>query len=239
MKTEKKKLKKRNKKLIDKFTDVNKDEPWRIFRIMAEFVDSFETMSRKEPMITVFGSARTLPEDKYYKDAVKLGKMLVKNNYGVITGGGGGIMEAANKGAFEEDGISIGLNIELPMEQIPNPYQSVSLDFRYFFIRKVCFLKYSVGAVVYPGGFGTLDELFEVITLVQTRRIPPLPIILVGRDFWDPVTDWIKTSLLSNNKISEEDLELFSIVDNHKEVVDKILECHSRVARVSIKHISH
>jgi len=229
-------FKKKWKNLTGGLPDFTQEEPWRIFRIMGEFVDSFETMSSHGPLITVFGSARTEPSDKYYKDAEKLGHLLVKNGYGLLTGGGGGIMEAANKGAYETEGDSIGLNIQLPHEQLPNEFQTTSLDFRYFFIRKVCFLKYSIGVVVYPGGFGTLDELFEVLTLVQTRRIPEIPIVVVGEKFWRPLIDWMGDTLAKNSKISTEDFDLFYIADSADDAVDHLLHRH-RHLRKKIKNI--
>src|SRR5215203_4619854 len=161
-----------------------KEDPWRIFRIMAEFVDSFETLSQLGPAVTVFGSARTPPTDKYYQIAVSISKGLAKQNLAVITGGGPGIMEAANRGAAEGKGKSVGLNIELPFEQKGNKYANIPINFHYFFSRKVCFVKYSIAFIYMPGGFGTLDEFFEVLTLVQTRRIPRYPIILIGEEFW-------------------------------------------------------
>ena len=205
--------------------DFTKEDPWRIFRIMAEFVDSFETMSKQGPLITVFGSARTKPEEQNYKDAVKFGKMLVDDGYGVITGGGPGIMEAANKGAYEAGGVSVGLNIELPFEQHDNPYidHDKNLEFDYFFVRKVMFVKYAQGFVAMPGGFGTLDELFEAITLIQTKKIGRFPIILVGSEFWNGIIDWIKKTLLEKySNVSEKDLDLFTVVDTADEVIETI-----------------
>src|SRR6188768_3607090 len=161
-----------------------KEDPWRIFRIMAEFVDSFETLSQLGPAVTIFGSARTPPNDPFYPAAVKLAKNLAANHLAVVTGGGPGIMEAANRGASEAKGKSVGLNIELPFEQKGNKYANIPIDFHYFFSRKVCFVKYSIAFIYMPGGFGTLDEFFEVLTLVQTRRIPRYPLILIGTDYW-------------------------------------------------------
>lgn len=214
-----------NQKLQDQDISMQ-GEPWRIFRIMAEFVESFETMSDQDNLITVFGSARTSPEDRMYQEAEKLGSELAKHGYGVVTGGGPGIMEAANKGAKAAGGVSIGLNIELPMEQTPNPYQNLSLDFRYFFVRKVCFLKYTYGVIVFPGGFGTMDEFFESITLVQTNKINRIPTILVGKEFWQPMMDLIQEVLLKNNMISAEDTQLFRLVDSADEAVQYLLDCH-------------
>lgn len=207
--------------------DYTREEPWRIFRIMAELVDSFETMGKQGPLITVFGSARTKPDDKWYQDSVKLGEMLAAAGYGVMSGGGPGIMEAANKGAFEKNGISVGLNIKLPMEQHSNKYQTTSLDFRYFFVRKVCFLKYSVGCVVYPGGFGTLDEFSEVLTLIQTRKIRRIPLVAVGKKFWTPLVEWFRETLLADGMIHAQDLELFRIVDCAEDAFNYIREIHS------------
>ncbi len=202
-------------------------ETWRIFRIMAEFVEAFETMAHQGPLITVFGSARTKPENPIYQQAVKLGKMLADNGYGVLTGGGPGIMEAANRGAADAGGISVGLNIDLPMEQHPNEYQNITLDFRYFFIRKVCFLKYALGVVVFPGGFGTMDELFEAVTLVQTNKINKVPTIMVGKKFWSPVEQWIKETMLAEyNYIDADDIELFKVVDSAEEAMQHLLELH-------------
>jgi uncharacterized protein (TIGR00730 family) len=169
-----------------------REDPWRIFRIMAEFVDSFETLSQVGPAVTIFGSARTRPATPHYQTTAKLARGLAKNGFAVITGGGPGIMEAANKGATEAKGKSVGLNIELPHEQAGNRYANIPINFHYFFARKVCFVKYSMGFVFMPGGFGTLDEFFEVLTLVQTRRISGFPIILFGRKYWRGLTRWMK-----------------------------------------------
>ena len=206
------------------FNDVCKEDPWRIFRIMAEFVESFEEMSKHDPFITVFGSARTPPDNPEYIEAVKMGRLIVENGFEALTGGGPGIMEAVNKGAFEAKGGSVGLNIKLPMEQDPNPYQTASIDFRYFFIRKVNFLKYSKGLVAFPGGFGTMDEFFEAITLVQTKKIPPLKIALVGKSFWQPLVDWFDDTMIRDNKISPEDMNLFSLVDSAEEAIKVMLD---------------
>ncbi len=209
---------------VDNFSS---SESWRIMRIMAEFVESFETMAQQGPLVTVFGSARTKPDSSIYQEAVKMGRLLAQNGYGVLTGGGPGIMAAANQGAVEENGVSVGLNINLPMEQHPNEFQTTSLDFRYFFVRKVCFLKYALGAVVFPGGFGTMDELFEVITLVQTHKIDPIPIILVGAMFWEPLVQWITVTMLERNGyIDNEDVALFKIVDSAAEAMAFLLEQH-------------
>ena len=202
-------------------------DSWRVFRIMSEFVESFEDMADIEyPLITVFGSARTPTDNHFYQEAEKLGGMLAAEGYGVLTGGGGGIMEAAHKGAFNAGGETVGLNIVLPHEQRPNPYQTRSLNFRYFFIRKVNFLKYTIGAFVFPGGFGTMDEFFESITLVQTGKVNRIPLILVGKKFWEPAAQWIKATLLEEGYISPEDVELFKIVDSAEEGMAYLKECH-------------
>jgi len=221
---------------LSNIPDFTEGEPWRIFRIMAEFVDSFETMSKQGPLVTVFGSARTHEDDYYYKDAVKLGKLLVKEGYGVLTGGGGGIMEAANKGAFNAGGTSVGLNIELPHEQKPNQFQTEGISFRYFFVRKVCFLKYTLGVVVYPGGFGTLDEFFEVLTLVQTERIEKIPIILMGVDFWAPLLHWFSNTLVENAKIAPADMNMFKLANNADEAMDIMLKAHKKFIKKAIQN---
>lgn len=202
-----------------------KEDPWRIFRIMAEFVDSFETLSRIGPAVTVFGSARMKPNHPYYRKAQKLGSELAKQHLPVITGGGPGIMEAANKGAAQARGKSVGLNIELPHEQKGNPFANLPLHFHYFFSRKVCFVKYSVGFVFMPGGFGTLDEFFEVLTLVQTRRVPEFPLILFGKKYWPGLIRWMKDQMQDRNKfISPGDLDLFTVTDDVDEAVSIILD---------------
>jgi len=206
-----------------------KEDPWRIFRIMAEFVDSFETLSQVGPAVTIFGSARTPPTDPYYKAAVELARGLAKHNLAVITGGGPGIMEAANKGATEARGRSVGLNIELPHEQKGNRYANVPIHFHYFFSRKVCFVKYSIGFVFMPGGFGTLDEFFEVTTLVQTQRISRFPLILFGRSYWKGLLQWMKATLGKHDFISPDDLELLSVTDDVQEAIDLILDYQHRV----------
>ncbi len=199
-------------------------DPWRIFRIMAEFVDGFESMAKIDNGVSVFGSARTPPDDKYYKMAVDLGRDLALEGYTVITGGGPGIMEAANRGAREANGVSVGLNIDLPFEQKPNPFISKLLSFRYFFCRKVMFSKYSRAIVAFPGGFGTMDELFEHLTLVQTLKIPPMPIILVGRKFWGGMLEWVEDELLAQKLIGNDDLKLYDLADNPAEVMEILKE---------------
>jgi uncharacterized protein (TIGR00730 family) len=201
-----------------------KEDPWRVFRIMAEFVDSFEVLSKVGPSVTIFGSARAPAGSPNYRAATAIARELARHNLAVITGGGPGIMAAANRGAAEGGGKSVGLNIELPFEQKGNRYTNVPLQFHYFFSRKVCFVKYSVGFVYMPGGFGTLDEFFEVLTLVQTRRIPRFPLILFGRDHWTGLVRWMKTVLLKNELIGPNDLDLFFITDDTNAVVDRILD---------------
>ena len=198
---------------------------WRIFRIMAEFTEGFEELASVGPAVSIFGSARTDPEDKYYKLATETASECVKAGFAVITGGGGGIMEAANKGAAEAQGQSIGLNIELPSEQLPNEYQNLSLNFRYFFCRKVMFLKYAHGFIVFPGGFGTMDEFFESLVLIQTLKQVTFPVVLMGSEFWSDLVEWIKSRMLNNHSyISPEDLDVFTIVDDPKAAVKIIVD---------------
>ncbi len=197
-------------------------ESWRMFHIMAEFVEGFETLSDCHPSVTIFGSTRVKPEDEVYQKAEQTAKLLAENGFGVITGGGPGVMEAANKGALSAGGRSIGLNIQLPLEQKPNPYTNVSLSFRYFFVRKVMFVKYAVAYIIFPGGFGTLDELFESVTLIQTHKIKPFPVILVGSDYWKGLLRWIKEVVLKAEKISPSDLEIFQLIDEPSEIVRAI-----------------
>jgi uncharacterized protein (TIGR00730 family) len=207
-----------------------KEDPWRIFRIMAEFVESFETMSKVGPAVSVFGSARMKPSDRYYKLTVELGKQLARQNIAVITGGGPGLMEAANRGASAAKGKSVGLNIELPNEQKGNRYANMPLHFHYFFARKVCFAKYSMGFIFMPGGFGTLDEFAEILTLVQTERIPQFPLILFGKQFWAGLVAWMKAQMQDRRElIGAGDLSLFTIVDTPEEAVAIILDYARRV----------
>jgi len=208
---------------LKSWNEIKTNDSWAIFKIMGEFVGGYEKLSKIGPCVSIFGSARTKPEDKYYKLAEKVATKIVDHGYGVITGGGPGIMEAGNKGAHLGGGTSVGLNIELPFEQHDNPYidHDKSLDFDYFFVRKVMFVKYSQGFVVMPGGFGTLDELFEAITLIQTNKIEKFPIILVGREFWEGLFDWVKSTLLERfNNISASDLDLIHLVDTEVEVIE-------------------
>ncbi|HXT10522.1 MAG TPA: TIGR00730 family Rossman fold protein [Candidatus Angelobacter sp.] len=206
-----------------------KEDPWRIFRIMAEFVDSFETLSQVGPGVTVFGSARMLPTNQYYKSTLHLTQILAKYNLAIITGGGPGVMEAANRGALKAKGKSVGLNIQLPHEQKGNPYANIPMHFHYFFARKVCFVKYSIAFIFMPGGYGTLDEFFEVITLVQTGRIPQFPLILFGRAYWKGLIAWMKKTLAGGKFISPGDLDLFTLTDDPQEAVDIIVEYERRI----------
>lgn len=205
--------------LID---DFKIGESWRLFKIMGEFVDGVDNLHDIGPAVTIFGSARTKPDDPVYKKAEKIAALFAKNNFAVITGGGGGVMEAANKGAAEAGGTSVGLNIVLPFEQEPNKYSNISLDFNYFFIRKVMFVKYAFAYIIMPGGFGTLDELFESVTLVQTQRIKPFPIILVDSDYWSGLKDWITSRLLKESRISPEDVDILQVMDDPKEIVNTV-----------------
>ncbi len=206
-----------------------REDPWRIFRIMAEFVDSFETLSHVGPAVTIFGSARTLPSDPYYQASVALGKGLAKHHLAVVTGGGPGIMEAANRGASEGKGKSVGLNIELPFEQKGNRFANIPINFHYFFSRKVCFVKYSVAFIFMPGGFGTLDEFFEVLTLVQTHRISRFPLILFGSDYWTGLLKWMKSTLEKDGFISRGELDLFTVTDDPQEAIAIVVDYIRRV----------
>ncbi len=195
------------------------NESWRVFRIMAEFVEGIETLSNIENAVTIFGSARVKPDDIDYQKAEKLAKLLVQEKFNVITGGGPGIMEAANKGAAEAGGKSVGLNIKLPYEQKPNSYANIHIDYKYFFVRKVMFVKYAVAYVIMPGGFGTMDELFEALTLIQTKKIKSFPLILMGSQYWEGLIDWLKNRMLAEEKILPADMELIQVVDEPEEVV--------------------
>lgn len=217
------------------WNEIKTNDSWAIFKIMGEFVNGYEKLSKIGPCVSIFGSARTKPDGKYYILAEEIAQKIVEHGYGVITGGGPGIMEAGNKGAHIGGGTSVGLNIDLPFEQHDNPYidSDKSLDFDYFFVRKVMFVKYSQGFVVMPGGFGTLDELFEAITLIQTKKIERFPIILVGKEFWNGLFDWVKATLLEKfNNISEKDMDLFHLVDSSEEVL-QILDNFYKESRLS------
>ena len=218
-----------DKKIREKFqhktwNEIKTNDSWAIFKIMSEFVEGFERLSKIGPCVSIFGSARTKSDDQYYKLAENIAFELTQKGYGVVTGGGPGIMEAANKGANRGGGASVGLNIDLPFEQHDNPYIDAdkSLDFDYFFVRKVMFVKYSQGFVVMPGGFGTMDELFESITLIQTKKIGKFPIVLVGKDYWSGLFEWIQSTLMDSGNISANDLDLISMVDEASEVLEVI-----------------
>ena len=202
--------------------EITIEDSWRMFRIMAEFVDGFEALAKYHPAVSIFGSTRARPGDEVYQRAEQIGKLLAENGFAVITGGGPGVMEAANKGAFSAGGKSIGLNIELPLEQKPNPYTNITLNFRYFFVRKVMFVKYAVAYIILPGGFGTMDELLETITLIQTKKIRPFPVILVGSDYWRGFLDWIKEVVLKEGRISSSDLEIIQVMDDPAQIIKSI-----------------
>jgi uncharacterized protein (TIGR00730 family) len=205
------------------WNEIKTNDSWAIFKIMGEFVNGYEKLSQIGPCVSIFGSARTKPDNEYYKLTEEVAKKIVDHGYGIITGGGPGVMEAGNKGAHLAGGTSVGLNIDLPFEQHDNPYidNDKNINFDYFFVRKVMFVKYSQGFVVMPGGFGTLDELFEAITLIQTNKIDKFPIILVGRDFWSGLIDWVRTTLLDSfQNISAGDIDIIQVVDTADEVIE-------------------
>ena len=214
--------------------DLKTSDTWRVFRIQSELVEGFETLHDIGPAITIFGSARLSSDSRYYKQAAELAEDLSKQGFAVITGGGPGIMEGANKGASNGKGKSIGLNIEIPMEQNPNKYQDIELSFRYFFVRKLMFVKYSMAFVIFPGGFGTMDELFEALTLVQTKKIEMFPIILFGKEYWKGLIDWMKNTLVANGTLSEGDLGHFTIVDSVDEICGYLLD-HCKVHKIDLK----
>lgn len=202
--------------------DLTVRDTWRMFLILSEFVEGFEVLPDAYPAVSIFGSARSLPDGETYKAAEKISRLLVENGFHVISGGGPGVMEAANKGAAEAGGKSVGLHIHLPREQAPNTYANIRLDFKYFFIRKVMFVKYAVAYVILPGGFGTMDELFEALTLIQTKRIKSFPVILFGSLFWGGLIDWMKSVMLKEGAVSEADLDIFYVVDTPEEAVSII-----------------
>lgn len=214
--------------LLDDFT---RQDPWRMFRIMAEFVEGFEALAECNPAVSIFGSARVTPEHGDYQKAEEIARQLAREGFAIITGGGPGVMEAANKGALEAGGRSVGLNIQLPMEQTPNPYSNIRVSFRYFFVRKVMFVKYASGFVILPGGFGTLDELFESITLIQTGKIRPFPVVLVGRAYWTGLVSWIRDVMMKGQKVSEQDLALLRVVDTADEAIEVVNEFYPATAR--------
>ncbi|GMR04746.1 MAG: TIGR00730 family Rossman fold protein [Thermodesulfobacteriota bacterium] len=202
--------------------DLKGKETWRLFRILSEFIEGFDELSDLGPAVSIFGSARAKRTDEFYKKTVEIAQLLSQNGYAIITGGGGGIMEAANKGAAKNGGISVGLNISLPKEQKPNKYQNRSLHFKYFFARKVMFLKYAMGYVCMPGGFGTLDEFFEALTLIQTHKIYPLPLILYCSEYWNPLIGFMRKTLLKYNTINEADLDIIKVTDSSEDVLETV-----------------
>jgi len=202
--------------------DITIKDSWRMFHIIAEFVEGFEALAEIHPSVSIFGSSRVTSDDEVYQRAEHVAQLLAENGFGVITGGGPGVMEAANKGASLAGGKSIGLNVQLPHEQEPNPYTNLALNFRYFFVRKVMFVKYAVAYIIFPGGFGTMDELFESMTLIQTRKIKPFPVILVGSEYWKGLLDWVKGVVLKEGKISASDLDIFQLIDDPEEIVRTI-----------------
>ncbi|MFC7522799.1 MULTISPECIES: TIGR00730 family Rossman fold protein [Parapedobacter] len=210
--------------------EIKVKDSWQIFKIMAEFVDGFEKLAKIGPCVSMFGSARTPQDHKNYQLAEDIARLLTERGYGVVSGGGPGIMEAANKGAYEAGGKSVGINIELPFEQFHNPYidRDKLLQFNYFFVRKVMFMKYSQGFIVLPGGFGTMDELFEAITLIQTGKIARFPIVLVGQDYWGGLFDWVKNRMLEEGNISPEDLNLYRLVDTAEEAAGHIFRFYDK-----------
>lgn len=202
--------------------DLKLEESWRLFKIIGEFVDGVEALHNIGPAVSIFGSARITPDNPYYKKSMEVATLLAKNGYAIITGGGGGVMEAANKGAKLAGGISAGLNISLPFEQEPNPYADIKIEFKYFFIRKVMFVKYAKAYIIMPGGFGTLDEMFEAITLIQTKRIMPLPVILVGSDYWGGLIDWIKDRLITEKMVSPKDINILQVMDDPIKILEAV-----------------
>ncbi|MCB9771438.1 MAG: TIGR00730 family Rossman fold protein [Candidatus Omnitrophica bacterium] len=211
---------KKRKKIDNELTKM--EDPWRVFRIMAEFVEGFDDMSKVGDAVSIFGSARTKKTDRYYKLAEKTTSLLVKEGFAVITGGGPGIMEAGNKGATEANGESVGLNIDLPFEQKSNPYVKTLINFHYFFCRKVMFVKYAKAFVIFPGGYGTLDELFESLTLIQTQRIERFPVILVGSQYWKGLLEWLRNTMAAEKNIDVKDLDMFTVVDTPEDVIKEI-----------------
>ncbi len=204
------------------------EDPWRVFRIMSEFVEGFEVLSEIGKAVSIFGSSRIKPGNQYYQLTEKIAYLLAKEGYAIITGSGPGVMEAANKGARRAGGHSVGLNIQIPSEQKPNKYVDTLLDFRYFFVRKVMFVKYAKAFVIMPGGYGTLDEFTEAINLIQTERIPKFPVILFGREYWNGMLEWLRNTVLKDSNISREDLDIFTVVDEPKEVVTAIKKFYNR-----------
>ena len=205
--------------------DVTQDA-WRVFRIMGEFVEGFDTLAKLGPAVSIFGSARTKPNDRYYECAQETARLLVAEGFAVVTGGGPGIMEAANKGALEAGGESVGCNIELPFEQGMNEYVKTAINFRYFFVRKTMFVKYAEAFIIFPGGFGTMDELFEALTLIQTGKVRDFPVVLFGRDYWQGLIDWLENTMAKDGKILPEDMQLLVITDSPEEAVQVVVDCY-------------
>jgi uncharacterized protein (TIGR00730 family) len=216
--------------------DFTRTDPWRVFRIMSEFVEGFDELSHIPPSVSIFGSARTKPEDPTYQAAVETARLLAKAGFGVITGGGPGIMEAGNKGAQDGDNFSIGCNIELPFEQGPNPLLDISLDFRYFFVRKTMFVKYAEAFIIFPGGFGTMDELFEALTLIQTKKVSHFPVILYDSKYWKGLIDWIRDTMLATEKIHPEDAGLLLLSDSPQEICKIVIDAHEESYRQERAH---
>ena len=219
-------------------TDFTLTDPWRIFRVMSEFVNGFDTLAHIPPSVTIFGSARVKPEDPEYQTAVETAKLLAEAGFGIITGGGPGFMEAGNKGAKEGNGCSVGCNIELPFEQGLNQFVDIGMEFHYFFVRKMMFIKYSEAFIIFPGGFGTLDEMFEAITLIQTKKIHHFPVILYNSEYWKGLLDWIKQTLLTTHKIKPEDLEIVTLVDSPQEVVEVIQRSYNKRYEAEIEEVT-
>jgi uncharacterized protein (TIGR00730 family) len=215
--------------------DLKTSETWRVFRIQSELVEGFETLHNLGPAVTIFGSSRLSPDNQYYKDAVTVARSLADDGFSIITGGGPGIMEGANRGSKEGNAPSVGLNIEIPAEQTPNKYQDISLSFRYFFIRKLMFIKYAIAYIIFPGGFGTMDEFFEALTLSQTKRIETFPIVLYGSEYWKGMIDWMKNTLVPNGTIVKEDFSLFSLVNTPEEVCQLITH-HCKTTKITLSH---
>ena len=211
--------------------DFTHTDPWRVFRIMSEFVDGFDELAQVPPSVAIFGSARTKPGDPSYEAAVQTAKLLAKAGFGIITGGGPGIMEAGNKGAQEGGNVSIGCTIELPFEQGPNPYLDISLDFRYFFVRKTMFVKYSEAFIIFPGGFGTMDELFEALTLIQTKKVSHFPVILYDSNYWAGLINWIRDTMLTTGKVSPEDVSLLMLSDDPEEICKLVIDAYQESYR--------
>lgn len=220
-------VKKRTKKQV-LHEDFNREDTWRIFRIMSEFVEGFEVLSEVGKAVSIFGSARTKPGTKYYEQAEEVAYLLAKAGYAVITGSGPGLMEAANRGARRARGSSVGLNIQLPMEQKPNKYVDLLLDFRYFFVRKVMFVKYAKAFVIMPGGFGTLDEFFEALNLIQTERIPTFPVVLYNREYWAGMVDWLHKTVVRRGHVGREEMNIFTLVDKPQAVVNAVKKFYEK-----------